>query len=403
MRIAVVSWNRCKVGGTEAYLDSILPAFALAGHSVAFLHEVDESIDRGQITLPAQAPAWSVAKVGATHALAALRDWRPDLIYSHGLLDPQLEASTLEIAPAVFFAHGYYGTCISGAKMWSRPAQKPCDRRFGAMCLLHYFPHRCGGLSPLTMIKDYRRQGSRLQLLQRYKAVVTNSKHLQAEFVKHNLSAHCVHLSVNDETQLCESRDETVWQLLYMGRMDKHKGGRSLLDALPIILKSIDRPLHMIFAGEGSERVAWESYAARLQSAHKGLMIEFTGWVSGDEQAALFNSSDLLVVPSLWPEPFGLVGPKAGLYGVPAAAFAVGGISDWLKDGMNGYLAPADPPTPSGLAGAIVKCLGNPATYARLRQNAVRVAQSFTRRNHIVELMKIFEQAAVYQHQGAPV
>lgn len=33
-----------------------------------------------------------------------------------------------------------------------------------------------------------------------------------------------------------------------------------------------------------------------------------------------------LVIPNLWPEPFGLVGLEAAQYGVPAVSFAVGGI-----------------------------------------------------------------------------
>ena len=47
--------------------------------------------------------------------------WHPDVIYAHGLTDPAIEARTLEVAPAVFFAHNYYGTCISGAKTFKYP------------------------------------------------------------------------------------------------------------------------------------------------------------------------------------------------------------------------------------------------------------------------------------------
>ena len=74
----------------------------------------------------------------------------------------------------------------------------------------------------------------------------------------------------------------------------------------------------------------------------------------------------MLVVPSLWPEPFGLVGLEAARHRLPVAAFAVGGIPDWLRPGVNGYLAPGDPPTPGGLADAIIACLKDPETHARL-------------------------------------
>ena len=57
------------------------------------------------------------------------------------------------------------------------------------------------------------------------------------------------------------------------------------------------------------------------------------------------KNMDLLVVPSVWPEPFGLVGPEAAHHGVPSAAFAVGGIPEWLVDGVSGHLAAGDRPT----------------------------------------------------------
>src|SRR6266851_1507151 len=116
MRIAIVNWSSRKVGGAEAYLDLIIPELLNAGHQGAFWHENDEPASREQIALPEAVATWCVAEIGAENTLGKLRRWSPDVIYAHGLLDPRLESSILEIAPAVFFAHSYYGTCISGSK-----------------------------------------------------------------------------------------------------------------------------------------------------------------------------------------------------------------------------------------------------------------------------------------------
>jgi glycosyltransferase involved in cell wall biosynthesis len=108
----------------------------------------------------------------------------------------------------------------------------------------------------------------------------------------------------------------------------------------------------------------------------------------------LYRECDLLVFPSVWPEPFGLAGPEAGMHGVPVAAFNVGGVPEWLIDGVNGYLAPGDPPTARGLARAIIKCLRDDDTHRSLRRGAVKTARQFSLEIHLNSLTKVFDQIA---------
>jgi glycosyltransferase involved in cell wall biosynthesis len=418
LRIAIATWSRRKAGGVESYLSRIIPELHRVGHRVALLHEVDEPANLEQVALPRGAQAWSVADVGVERALARLREWGPDLIYSHGLHDTGLEERVIEAAPTVFFAHAYYGTCISGSKAFKRPAVTPCDRRFGWQCLLEYYPRRCGGLNPVTMITQYRVQSKRLKLLSGCKAIVTNSDHIRDEYLRHGIGrdrvskvslpvtaspARVLHAAGVGEPRAAQSEafglkdsgaDDSEWRLLFLGRMDLLKGGRIFLDALPQVASSLDRPVRVTFAGDGPSREAWERKAAQVKTGSGRLTIEFAGWVEGSEVESLLAACDLLVLPSLWPEPFGLAGIEAGLQGVPSVAFAVGGINDWLIEGVNGHLAPGNPPTEAGLAEAIVKCLRDLDYHTRLRQGAVEVALRFGMESHLSALLKVFEGVA---------
>jgi glycosyltransferase involved in cell wall biosynthesis len=410
------------IGGTGAYLESIVAELLKAGHQVAFFHEVDKPKSNEPITLPEGVPAWCVADLGVKAALSALRRWGPDVIYTHCLMNLKLEAETLKIAPAVFFAHAYYGTCISGHKTFRFPKPStPCHRRFGWQCLVHYYPHRCGGLSPITMVKEYRRQLKRLKQLHGYRAIVTHSTYMRDEYIKHDFDPARVYslsyyaqqrsesFGTDGKESLAGSSGSLVqpapasygpnrrrvprWRLLFLGRMERLKGGDVLIDALPQVCESLDGPLYVTFAGDGRMRKTWQRQAVRTEARTEGLHVEFPGWVNGQQRESLWNSCDLLVVPSVWPEPFGLVGTEAGLRGVPIAAFAVGGITDWLSDGVNGHLAPGDPPTSAGLAEAITRCLCNSEIHTRLRRGAMAMAQAFNVKNHLALLLEVFEKA----------
>ena len=169
------------MGGAERYLAAVIPALQAAGHTVAFAYETDRPGEREPITSD-RASRWCVESLGPDGMVTELHHWQPDALYVNGLLSPALEARLLEIAPAAFFAHGFYGTCISGAKSFKRPVARPCDRHFGWPCLLHYYPHGCGGWNPITMLRDYRQAGRRLALLQSYAAIVTPSRRMETPY-----------------------------------------------------------------------------------------------------------------------------------------------------------------------------------------------------------------------------
>jgi glycosyltransferase involved in cell wall biosynthesis len=399
MKVAVLSRSNRLIGGVETYLRRFLVAAADAGNEVGFWYETTAGpCDRGTIPDP-PGGGWSVAHLGREPALAALSRWQPDVIYAHGVESPELEHEAYRIAPAVFFAHVYVGTCISGAKTTWFPAAMPCHRRFGPACLAHYFPRRCGGLSPLTMMRQYRLHSIRLAAVRSCAAVVTHSEHMRDEYIRHGIPAERVfsfpfYVAESVPEALADRPLATPPTLLFLGRMEAAKGGHVLLDALPHVRAALDRPLRVVFAGDGRARPRWEARAVFLQARDPELHIQFTGWVDAARRAALFNETDLLVVPSIWPEPFGQVGPEAGLHGVPAAAFAVGGTASWLSDGVNGRLASADPPTAVRLANAIVDCLADPASYQRQRVGALRLAGRFAWDNHYSPLMTVLTRFA---------
>lgn len=405
MRIAIVNQNRDRVGGVETYLEMLIPALAENRCDVAFL---TESRCQGAIpiALAGSVAAWSVQELGSGGALQKLRAWRPDVVYAHGRLGIELMRGLMQVAPAVFYAHGYYGTCISGAKSFKFPLVRPCTRRFGPGCLLHYYPHRCGGLNPMTMLRDYYDQSERSTLLRKYSAILAPSEYISAEYLRHGFSPEAVRVVPYAFGQRefpgvapnHQPSDEQPHRLLFVGRMVKLKGGMLLLEAVGCAARMLRRTLHLALAGDGPERSRWQRKADSIRAANPNVQFEFMGWLNGEALDRLCGTSDLLVVPSLWPEPSALVGREAGLQGLPQAAFAVGGNPEWLIDGVNGHLAPGDPPTAAGLANAIVKCLADPAHYAPLRESAIEVARQFTLERHMRLLLPILRNAAGGTH-----
>jgi glycosyltransferase involved in cell wall biosynthesis len=391
MRILIANEARSGAGGVETYLASLVEALAARGHDVALLY-ANPSAEQGPTTIPTRV-AWSVADEGLDRAIAAVRAWRPEVCFSHNMGPLDVDDRLTREWPTVKMMHGYFGACVSGQKAFAFPAVVACTRRCDAGCLAYYLPRHCGQLRPHVMLTQYRWARRQQRLLSRYTAIVLASEHMRREYLTYGIAkdrVHAIPLFAAAAAGCAGSHDSPI-DVLFLGRLTDLKGPQELLRAAQhASLMSGRQPLRVVIAGDGQERNALERQARELERHHP-VSVEFTGWVDAAARSALFARTCVLAVPSLWPEPFGLVGLEAGLHGVPAVAFDVGGVREWLEDGVNGFVVrPAQSMRQAVMFGkAIAKVLNDPDLRARLSVGARATAARLNVDAHVTELERV--------------
>ena len=112
-------------------------------------------------------------------------------------------------------------------------------------------------------------------------------------------------------------RNQTV---VYLGRFVSDKGVEMLIEAYSK-LKLTNKPLTLIGSGPGKEN--YIKLATRV-----GVRLRFTGNLYGMELVKELNSHKILVVPSLWEEPFGNVALEGMACGCLVLASDGGGLTD---------------------------------------------------------------------------
>lgn len=147
--------------------------------------------------------------------------------------------------------------------------------------------------------------------------------------------------------------------LIFVGRLVSDKGAGLLLDAM----KLLEAKPHLAIAGDGPERAALEKRAADLQlQSH----VDFVGRQHDEQLATLLRQHQILVVPSLWQEPFGVV----ALEGIACGCVVVGSAGGGLAEAIG----PCGVTFPNGdaaaLAKAIARLLVDPDERTRLREKA---------------------------------
>jgi glycogen(starch) synthase len=114
--------------------------------------------------------------------------------------------------------------------------------------------------------------------------------------------------------------------LVFLGRLVSDKGADLLLHALHHLRQNGSAPTLTII-GTGPEEQALRALSAELDLREQ---VEFVGGKSGDQLATLLNQHRIMVIPSRWAEPFGLV----ALEGIACGCAMVGSEDGGLKEAM---------------------------------------------------------------------
>lgn len=119
---------------------------------------------------------------------------------------------------------------------------------------------------------------------------------------------------------------ERSGDLLFVGRLVSDKGVDVLLEALGLLAAEGLTP-RLTVAGEGPERPLLTEQARRLGIAGR---VDFIGTRTGEELVRIFNRHRILVVPSRYNEPFGIV----ALEGIACGCLVVGSAGGGLQEAI---------------------------------------------------------------------
>ena len=382
MNVLLANEQRDVVGGMETYLRWLAPELRARGHQLVCVTRYPQT---GRETW---VPAGATAVIADSSAalINAAQGCSVGLMSPLGLVD--LEEALARAIPSVLFAHTFYGTCVSGSKMHAFPTRRPCSRRMGLVCLCLYGPRRCGGANPLTALRLYARESARAALLPGFRRIVVASRYMAHEYERHGVGPDVVQvIPYPVQRPVAPPAVRFRRRVVFIGRMTSVKGVDLLIDAIGLLSRRSERPeLHL--AGDGPVRTQAEERARRA-----GIAATFHGWLEHERTTTLLREGGVLALPSTWPEPFGLVGLEATANGIPVVAFDLGGIQEWLVPGVNGEIAPAEPPTAEGLAAALERAL-DPARWSSLSTGAFGTAPRFAPAAHLEAIEETLRNAS---------
>ncbi len=316
-----------------------------------------------------------------------IRDERPDIVHLHSVFEgmhPLMLRRAARVARVVCTFHDVGPTCFWHTRI--RPDGSLCTTPVGLRCVgsgcyrIGAMERATGDVARLLGHRFYLRMYQRLP-------VIVPSRYMHGLFVANGFRQdrlRVLPLFTRFEPEPSEAAPSDPPTILHVGRIEPEKGVVTMIDALALMA---DRSWRAVIVGKGTdlERAKGAARESGIEDR-----IEFVGHCNPDELAARYRSSSFAVIPSLVAESFGLVGVEAMSFARAVIAFRSGGVTEWLDDGANGFLARHG--DTAHLALLMRRLLDDPALCRRLgTAGAAMVSARFTLDHHLDALVALYE------------
>ena len=116
--------------------------------------------------------------------------------------------------------------------------------------------------------------------------------------------------------------------ILYIGRLEKRKGAKYLIEAFALLHEALPH-IKLLIAGDGPDREKLEDLVQELEIQEA---VEFLGYISDKQKQKLLREAALFVSPAMYGESFGIVLIEEMASGTPA----IGGFNPGYATVLNG-------------------------------------------------------------------
>jgi glycosyltransferase involved in cell wall biosynthesis len=387
MRILMVSdFYPPFVGGVEVLVSSVSRELVQRGHEVAVatlrtpdlppsgvadgvrIHRIGATAHRASGLFASPDRRWA-PPIPDPEAVAGLRavlaDERPDVVHGHDwLARSYLPLRHRRGAPAfVMSLHYFTLSCAKKNLMWNGA---PCDGPRFWKCIgcagRHYGTAKGAGVA-LGQFAFSRLEARRVDLFLPVSEATASGNGIIAAGLPYEVVPNVVaaHASAGSHLGLLAQLPAKPY-LLFVGDVRRDKGVHILLDAY----RALREPPPLVLIGK--------VYPETPREFPPGVTL-LRDWPNPAVRAAMARCL-ALVVPSIWPEPFGIVVAEALAAGRPVVGSAIGGIPELVRDGREGLLVPSD--DAAALGGALERICRDGPLREVLAANALERANRYT-------------------------
>jgi glycosyltransferase involved in cell wall biosynthesis len=328
--LGVPRWTRD--GGVSAHVQTSAAVLARHGLDVRVLAARIESTEDVPGVTVYRCPDLFNSEASMETRIGHALSFGPDVIHLHQVDLPDVVREMRASAPVVISAH-VYSACPSGV-YYFRPGHE-CTRAHGPACMFNMVARGCAHTRNLKALPTrYRNAARRAQALEGADLVVSYSSAVDRHLAANRLSRRRIVPFPATIEPKPGSGHAGRRRVVFAGRIVQQKGVAVLIRAAREV------NAEFVICGEGRQLPAMRRLAQRSGVQER---VSFRGWLDSEQLAQEFADASVVAVPSLWPEPFGLVGIEALAAGRPVVASATGGIEDWLDDGVSGLcVTPGD-------------------------------------------------------------
>lgn len=330
---------------------------------------VDSTILRQLALIDYQQPSyqqkWQVEQSNYKLTQQAIRDWQPDLVY---IWSQRL----VSLAPLWAVQDLNCKRVFEIGDFWPDSYLKPGFKAWAKRQLKQFIPGLLGGpiqIDPVISVSQW--------MIPEIKAKYGSQ---QIQFIPNGIPV--------------PQQSQADWQeplkVLFVGRLDPEKGLHLALEALAD-LKNKGIVLPLSIAGQGDADYTRQCH----QLVHeRGLeaQVQWLGWKHDLE--AIYAGHQLLLMPTLMREPFGLVIIEAMMRGLVVFASDAYGPAEIIQSGHNGYLF--KPGSSQSLADCLAMALKTPSDLVQIGQSAAHES----RRSYALDQVKKQVEQILYQQAG---